>query len=53
MTTYTGICKFLLNGEIINIRVRDPYGNELFISVEDYISRNVKPDISLLPECKQ
>jgi hypothetical protein len=52
MTQYTGICVVKIDNVVVQVRVRDPFGNELFISLDDYIGRGVKPDYTHLPECK-
>lgn len=53
MTNYKGICVFTINGTRVNVKVRDSQGNELFISIEDYVSRGVEPSLDALPECEQ
>lgn len=53
MSSYTGICKVGLKESdvITDIQVRDTAGNELPLSLDEYIRRGVKPDYDQLPWC--
>jgi hypothetical protein len=50
MTKYIGISVIRISGEIFEVRVRDPYGNEPLLPVAEYISRGIKPDLEGLKD---
>lgn len=49
---YTGLCYVVLNGKIIDVKVRDPYGNENYLPIDEYRHRKVEPPVESLMQCK-
>ena len=51
ITEYTGLyVQRLSNGIIISVQVKDPYGNETYLSPEEYARRDVLPSLYSLPD---
>ncbi|MBI5918014.1 MAG: hypothetical protein HY849_01390 [Nitrosomonadales bacterium] len=51
MSSYTGLyVQRYEDGTIHGVQVADPFGNSLSLDPQDYIDREVKPPIELLPD---
>lgn len=51
MSSYVGLYVQRLNSGVIHgVQVRDPGGNELSLSPDDYVNRGIRPLIDELPD---
>ena len=52
MTSYIGVCVVRLsNGEIFNVQVKDPAGNGMVLTPQEYQHRQINPPLNQLPDC--
>lgn len=54
MSSYTGLCVTKTeSGRVVGVQVIDTAGNEINISPETYVEREVRPLIDELPSCSE
>lgn len=55
MTSYTGVCVYRhpTTGQVTDVQVKDPGGNELPLPLSDYLARGVQPPYVTLRDCSE